>query len=43
MLLVGPIADFIAFVVSVVFVYREFKRLKMEDHKLDGIGKGEPS
>lgn len=42
-LLAGPIADFIAFVVSVVFVYREFKRLKMEDHKLDGIGKGEPS
>lgn len=27
-LLAGPIADFIAFVVSVIFVYKEFRRLK---------------
>ena len=28
-LLAGPIADFIAFIVSVIFVYREFKNLHM--------------
>ena len=31
-LLAGPIADFIAFVVSVLFVYREFKQLGKKDN-----------
>ncbi len=30
-LLAGPIADFIAFIVSIVFVYKEFKYLKATD------------